>query len=83
MVVLSLAALGVAADAPGFKLAKKYTVPGDGGFDYIVFDGSSNRLYISHETKVDAVDAASGNLLGKIEDTPGVESSRNSVVWLN
>ena len=45
------------AEAPGFKLTKRYPVPGDGGFDYIVFDGSSNRLYVSHGTEVDVVDA--------------------------
>ncbi|MGA2628748.1 MAG: YncE family protein [Terriglobia bacterium] len=72
VIVLSLAALCVAADAPGFKLTKRYPVPGDGGFDYIVFDGSSNRLYVSHGTEVNVLDAATGNVLGKIEDTPGV-----------
>jgi len=29
-----------AADAPGFKVTKKYPVPGDGGFDYVTFDGA-------------------------------------------
>ena len=72
MVVLLLAALGAAAEAPGFKLTKKYPVPGDGSFDYILFDGSSNRLYVSHGTEVDVVDAAAGKVLGKVEDTPGV-----------
>jgi DNA-binding beta-propeller fold protein YncE len=72
MVVLSLAALSVAADAPGFKLTTRYPVPGDGGFDYIIFNGSSNRLYVSHGTEVNVLDAASGKVLGKIEDTPGV-----------
>ncbi|HEY6272965.1 MAG TPA: hypothetical protein VIX19_13365, partial [Terriglobales bacterium] len=47
-------------------------VPGDGGFDYIFFDGSSNRLYASHGTEVNVVDADSGKVLGKVEDTPGV-----------
>jgi YVTN family beta-propeller protein len=47
-------------------------VPGDGGFDYIVFDGSANRVYASHGTEVDVLDADSGKLLGKVEDTPGV-----------
>ncbi len=73
--LLSLAALGVAADAPGFKLATRYPVPGDGSFDYIVFDGSSNRLYVSHGTEVDVLDAASGKVLGKIQDTPGVHGT--------
>ena len=61
-----------AADAPGFKLTKHYAVPGDGGFDYVTFDASSNRVYASHGTEVDVLDAASGKLLGKVEDTPGV-----------
>lgn len=71
-IFLVLAALAVAAEAPGFKVTKKYPVPGDGGFDYIVFDGPANRLYVSHGTEVDVLDAGSGKLLGKIEDTPGV-----------
>jgi len=62
----------VAAEAPGFKVTKKYPVPGDGGFDYIVFDSSSNRLYVSHGTKVDVLDADSGKALGTVENTPGV-----------
>ncbi len=51
---------------------QEYPVTGDGGFDYIVFDSSSNRLYVSHGTEVDVRDADSGKLLGKVEDTPGV-----------
>jgi DNA-binding beta-propeller fold protein YncE len=71
-ILAAVAALATAAEAPGFKLTKKYPVPGDGGFDYIVFDGSANRLYVSHGTEVDVLDADSGKLLGKVEDTPGV-----------
>lgn len=69
---IALAALCTAADAPGYKVTKKFPVPGNGGFDYIVFDGSSNRLYVSHGTEVDVLDADSGQVLGKVEDTPGV-----------
>jgi len=68
----ALAALCIAAEAPGFKLTKRYPVPGDGGFDYVTFDAASNRVYLSHGTEVDVVDAASGKLLGKVEDTQGV-----------
>jgi DNA-binding beta-propeller fold protein YncE len=71
-ILLALAALCVAADAPGFKMTKKFPVSGDSGFDYIVFDNSSNRLYVSHGTEVNVVDANSGKELGKIADTPGV-----------
>jgi DNA-binding beta-propeller fold protein YncE len=70
---LALAAsLCCAAEAPGFKVTKTYPVPGNGGFDYIVFDAPSNRLYVSHGTEVNVVDADSGKLLGTVHDTPGV-----------
>jgi hypothetical protein len=67
-----MTAISVAAEAPGFKLTKKYPLPGDGGHDYVVFDGSANRVYVSHGTEVDVVDADSGILVGKVENTPGV-----------
>jgi len=72
VLVFVVVAACLASEAPGFKLTKRYSVPGDGGFDYIVFDSSSNRLYASHGTKVDVVDADSGKVLGTVEDTPGV-----------
>jgi YVTN family beta-propeller protein len=53
-------------------VANRYPLPGDGGFDYIVFDASANRLHVSHGTKVDVVDAASGKVIGPVADTPGV-----------
>ena len=70
--LVAMAGLSIAAEAPGFKVTKKFPVPGNGGFDYIVFESSSNRLYVSHGTEVDVLDADSGKILGKIEDTPGV-----------
>ncbi len=72
LVPAALCVCAVGAETPGFKVVKKYPVPGDGGFDYIVFDGSSNRLYVSHGTKVNILDADSGKVLGKIVNTPGV-----------
>jgi DNA-binding beta-propeller fold protein YncE len=70
--VLALGTIGSAADAPGFKVTKHYSIPGDSGFDYIVFDNSSNRLYVSHGIEVNVLDASTGEILGKVEDTPGV-----------
>src|SRR5579864_535964 len=61
-----------AADAPGFKVTKKYPVSGEGGFDYVTFDSSSNRIYVSHGTEVNVLDADSAKELGKVEGTPGV-----------
>ena len=71
-ILLVLVTLCSGAEAPGFKVTKKYPVPGDGDFDYIVFDSSSNRLYISHGSAVDVLDADSGTELGRVEGTSGV-----------
>jgi DNA-binding beta-propeller fold protein YncE len=71
-IFLLTAVLWVAAQAPGYKVSKKYPVPGDGSFDYIVFDSSSNRLYVSHGTEVNVVDADTGKVLGQVTNTPGV-----------
>ena len=72
LMLLGLGATCIAADAPGFKVTKRYPVPGNGGFDYIVFDASSGRLYVSHGTEVDVVDSNSGKMIGKIDNTLGV-----------
>ncbi len=71
-IILLLVAMCAGKDVPGFKVTRTYPVPGEGGFDYIVFDASSNRLYVSHESVVNVVDAQTGKHLGKIEGTPRV-----------
>jgi len=55
-----------------YKVETRYSVPGNGGFDYVTIDSASRRLYLSHGTQVDVVDADNGKLLGTIADTPGV-----------
>ncbi len=58
--------------ATGYKVATRYPVPGNGGFDYLTIDSDARRLYLSHGTQVDVVDADNGKVLGTIPDTPGV-----------
>ncbi len=63
----------VAVAAPeGYKLLQTIPVPGDGGWDYLIVDEAARRVYISHGTKVDVLDADSGEIKGKIENTKGV-----------
>ena len=70
---LSLATLCMAGDAPRIQSYETLPRAGQwGGFDYVTYDMSSNRIYASHGTEVDVLDAGSGKLLGKVEDTPGV-----------
>jgi DNA-binding beta-propeller fold protein YncE len=68
-----LAGFALAASAPsGYHLLKKIPVPGDGGWDYLTVDNAARRLYVSHGTQVEVLDADSGAIVGKIPNTRGV-----------
>src|SRR5256714_2908226 len=71
LVSLSFAAL-MFQGGSNYKVMDRYPVPGVGGFDYVMLDGPTRRLYISHATQVEVVDADSGKVVGTITDTPGV-----------
>src|SRR6266498_3030921 len=58
--------------ATNYKVVNRYPIPGVGGFDYVMLDNSTRRLYVSHSTQVDVLDADNGKLVGTIPDTPGV-----------
>src|SRR5713101_7037540 len=60
-----------AAD-PGYKLAKKFTIGGDGGWDYLTMDAAARRLYITRGTHVTVMDADEGKVVGEIPGTTGV-----------
>src|SRR6185436_13382150 len=64
--------LSIIQGGTGYKLEKRYPVPGNGGFDYVTIDSTNRRLYLSHGTQVDVIDPDSGKLIGTIADTPGV-----------
>lgn len=56
----------------GYKLVARYPIPGNGGFDYVTMDEAARRVYFSHGTQVDVIDADSGKVTGTIANTPGV-----------
>jgi YVTN family beta-propeller protein len=67
-VVLSLLiGVGWAQPAPSlYKQVAKFEVGGDGGWDYITYDASSNRLFVGHNMEITVVDAATGKKTGSI-----------------
>lgn len=71
LVTLLLVTSGLAADA-GYHRIKTYKLGGDGGWDYLTLDRTSNRLYISRSTHVIVINPESGETVGDIPDTPGV-----------
>src|SRR4029077_2553457 len=56
----------------GYHLLKKYDLGAAPGgkeyWDYITFDASTRRLYVSHNTEVKIVDADSGAIVGSVPD---------------
>ena len=56
----------------GYHLLKKYELgPAPGGkeyWDYLTFDASTRRLFISHNTEVKVVNADTGAIIGSIPD---------------
>ncbi len=58
--------------ATEYKIVARYPVPGTGSWDYVSVDSPARRVYISHATQVDVIDADNGKLVGTIPDTPGV-----------
>ncbi|MEO7216667.1 MAG: hypothetical protein ABI026_00560, partial [Gemmatimonadaceae bacterium] len=56
----------------GYHVTRRIPVPGDGGWDYLTFDTARSRIFISRSTRVQVVDANSGQLISEIQNTPGV-----------
>jgi DNA-binding beta-propeller fold protein YncE len=67
-----LAAAGWAADSPGYHVARKLDIGGDGGWDYLAVDSPARRLYVTRSTRVMVLDADKGTVVGEIPDTEGV-----------
>ncbi len=61
--------------AVNYQLLKKVSVPGTGGWDYVTVDATARRVYVSHSTQVDVLDADSFALVGTIPNTPGVHGT--------
>ena len=49
-----------------YKVEQRWTIGGDGSWDYMLADASTHRLYIAHQTRVDVVDTETGKVVGTI-----------------
>ena len=57
-----------------YKFLTEIPIGGEGGWDILTIDSAANRLYLSHATKVIAVDLSKNAVAGEIGDTPGVHA---------
>ena len=71
IVMLSGASVLHAAD-PNYQITKEIPIGGECGWDYVIVDASTHRLYVSHATKIVVADTETGMIVGEIADTPGV-----------
>jgi DNA-binding beta-propeller fold protein YncE len=70
--LLSVSAKPQRAGPSGYQLVKTIPLPGEGFWDYVGVDSDARRIYVSHGTKVLALDADSFAVVGEIPDTQGV-----------
>jgi YVTN family beta-propeller protein len=54
------------AGTPVYKQVGKFEIGGEGGWDYITYDASSNRLFVGHSMEITVVDVASGKKAGSV-----------------
>jgi YVTN family beta-propeller protein len=59
-------------DAPSYAMLREVTLGGPGGWDYLLADPGTGRLFISRGDRVLVVNAADGTLAATIPNTAGV-----------
>jgi DNA-binding beta-propeller fold protein YncE len=66
------APVNAAAPSPKLAVLQTWKLGGEGGWDYLTFDASTKRLFVSRGTRVDVISADTGAVVGSIPDTQGV-----------
>jgi YVTN family beta-propeller protein len=61
---------GAFAQGP-YRVITQWKIGGDGGWDYLTADAAAHRLYITHGTRVEVLDSASGKPIGAITGLQG------------
>jgi len=57
---------------PGYVVQARWSVAGEGKWDYLTVDATGQRLFLARATRVQVLDLTSGALLGEIANTQGV-----------
>lgn len=60
------------AGSSGYRQTRKLALGGEGGWDYLTFDGEGRRLFVTRGTRVAVVDLSTGKEAGEISGTEGV-----------
>lgn len=71
-IVLCIQFAASAQAQSGFHLIKKTVIGGEGGWDYLSVDQENRRLFITHGTQVEVLNADTHEKVGAITDLKGV-----------
>lgn len=76
-IALALTAFPLAAGLFGatsetYRITARYPVGGTGSYDYLRLDPATRRLFVSHQTRMEVLNADTGKLLGAITGLQGV-----------
>jgi DNA-binding beta-propeller fold protein YncE len=70
--LVACAVLPVArAQAGPYAVIDKWTIGGEGGWDYLLADPTANLLYVTHGPRVEVIDTKTGKAVGAITDLKG------------
>jgi YVTN family beta-propeller protein len=75
--LLAATACSTAKESTNYHLSQTIPLAGVGGWDYAKVDFKLRRVYITHTTKVDVLDADSGKQVGVIDGLHGV----HGIAW--
>jgi hypothetical protein len=75
IITLLVATSLLAQVSPTYKITHTYMLGGDGGWDYVVPDPPSHRLFIARQTRVMVVDEDTGKLVGEVTGIKGAHGT--------
>lgn len=55
-----------------FSVQSRWTIGGEGGWDYMTVDAPRHRLYVTHGTRLEVLDTGSGKVVGNIAGMKGL-----------
>jgi YVTN family beta-propeller protein len=60
----AFSAVGLAQE--NYHVVQRWTIGGEGGWDYLLADGPAHRLYVTHNARVEVVDTTTGKPVGAV-----------------
>lgn len=65
------AILAAAGPAPVYTLARSVSLGAPDRWDYVTYDGETNRVFVAHGDRLAVVDAGTGQVVGEVEGIAG------------